>query len=125
MTLYQQIQQFYRQDKFRFDERTKKQIGARLARLWKELHGNDPRPPIIDSIEDTGTYRVFDYPSEFTTIIYQLIRTVHREILTRAKEKRLKEAVQTQIPPPLPPVVNAPPKIRNRIPVKAKPVYKS
>lgn len=126
MTLYQRILKFYERDKFRFDERTKKRIGSRVASLWKEMHGNDPRPALIDSKEDSGTYTVCDYPDHFTPLIDQLIRNVHKEILQRAKVKRRSLAAEAQkksLKQPSPAVPAA--KKRKRIPVKSLPAWKA
>lgn len=86
-TLYQRLEVFYAKDKFRFKERDKKRIGIRISTLWKELH-SDEIPPVIQSIEDTGTYQVFEYFEEFTPLMDQMIRNVHKEILDASKERK-------------------------------------
>ena len=128
MTVYQRLQAFYKTDRFRFKERDRKKIGLRSSALWKELYGNDAIPPLIESAEDSGTYKVFDYPEEFGNIIDQLIRNVHQEILDAARERRrIKEiadhSISAQAPPFSPPLIPLP-KIRKRIPVKQIPVWK-
>lgn len=125
-TVYHKIQQFYQRDKFRFDERTKKRIGVRIASLWKELHGSELKPPLVESEEDSGTYLVYNYPEDFGTIIFQAIRNEHKDILQRSREKRFKLVLKDTAPPTSPPlVVITSTKLRNRISVKAKPVWKN
>lgn len=55
--------------------------------------------PIVQSVEKTGTYQVFDYPEDFVTIIDQMIRNVHNEILA-SREKRRKQAALKNSPTP-------------------------
>lgn len=93
-TLYQRLQIFYSHDKFRFKERDKNRIGKRLSLLW-QASNEGITPPRVESKEDTGTYQVFDYPEEFTTMIDQMIRNVHREILDAAKERRQKKLCES------------------------------
>lgn len=101
-------------------------MGKRLGALWKTLHpGFDPLP-LVDSSEDSGTFRVTEYPDHFTPMIDQLIRNYHQEILQQSRERKAQSAIQTipktVIPesPPSPEI-----KIRKRIPVKQIPAWKS
>lgn len=127
-TIYQRLNAFYKIDKFRFKERDKKNIGMRISALWKELHRGEPEPPKVQSQEDSGIYVVFDYPEPFTTMIDQLIRNVHQEILSASIERRrLQEASghSTSAPPPSSPTPLAPlPKLRKRVPIKQTPAWK-
>lgn len=125
MTLYQQIQRFYKVDKFRFNERAKKIIGARVAASWREKNPGNADPPQIESIEDSGTYMVLDYPDNFAPIMYFIIKTVHQEILQAAKERRLKSEVKSSAPlQPEKPITTSG-KIRKRIPIRNKPLWKA
>lgn len=124
-TLYQRLENFYVKDTFRFNEQGKGRIGTRLKALWRITHPDADTLPLVDSDEDTGQYKTVNYPDNFISIIDQLIRNVHREILDAAKERRLKES---QVGPmPLHTIAKTPPpnKERKRIPVKAQPVWKS
>jgi hypothetical protein len=116
MTLYSRIQSFYKIDSFRFKERDKNKIGVRLSNLCKELHPNEPLPPRVQSIEDSGTYLVIDYPESFVTMIDQMLRNVHQEILEAARERRRTKNIPAVTPAPIAPL----PKIRKRIPIKQK-----
>lgn len=127
MTLYQRLLAFYKIDRFRFKEKDKQKIGIRLSALWKELHPGDSLPPTIESIEDSGTYSVIDYPEDFTTMIDQMLRNVRQEILDAAKERRRLMALKTTIPAadPTPAPIATLPKIRKRIPAKQIPAWKA
>lgn len=125
-TLYSRILVFYEKDKFRFKEAKKKEISKRLNALWDSTHPKQI-PPRIESVEDTGTYQVFDYPEDFTTIIDQLIRNVHREFLDYIKERRRVDLQQSAamapglMRAPVEPVQDPPSvkKTRKRIPIPA------
>lgn len=131
MTVYQQIQRFYQHDKFRFQQRAKLSIGMRVIALWREMNPGKEMPPMIESQEDTGTYKVIDYPEEFSSLIYQLIRTVHQEILQAAKKRKEKAAAVNTIPTapppdiPITPPVNTEKRKRKRIPVRSQPLWKA
>lgn len=124
MTLYARIQHFYQRDKFRFKPRHKNDMGKRLGALWKSLHpGHDPLP-LVDSIEDAGTFKVVEYPQHFTPMIDQLIRNFHQEILQASRERRAKEAADQQAAAHAA-LSTTPKKERKRIPVKQMPAWKS
>lgn len=120
MTLYIAIQKFYLRDKFRFKPRHKNDMGKRLGALWKSLHPGSASLPLVDSIENDGTFKVVEYPEHFTPMIDQLIRNYHQEILQASRERRAKEAADQQAAAPRPLK-----KERKRIPVKQIPAWKA
>lgn len=126
-TVYSRIQSFYLIDKFRFKENHKQRIGIRLSALYKQIESNLTLG-IVESIEDSGTYKVYDYPDSFTPFIDQMIKIVHREILDASRSRRKKIALSslpdkpTQEPPSSPVTL---PKTRKRTPVKKIPAWKS
>jgi hypothetical protein len=123
MTVYQQLQLFYLHSKFRFDERAKKRIGARVASLWRSEKNTEKMPPSIESKEESGIYKVLDYPEEFSNTILKAINIEQQDILRWSTNKRQKKASPPLLPSP--PVTEITPKKRNRIPVKAKPLWKA
>lgn len=127
-TLYQRMTNFYAHDSFRFKAQKKKEIGKRLNAIWTTTHTGET-PPKVESVEDSGTYQVFNYPDDFTTIIDQLIRNIHQEVLLKSREWRRSQYYSqlSETPPdgaqscPTP----APQKKeRKRIPVKQQPAWK-
>lgn len=114
MTLYQRLLVYYNIDRFRFKEHDRNKIGVRLVALYKELHPADPMPPRVESIEDSGTYMVIDYPDSFVCMIDQMLRNVHQEILDAAKERRREKEMVVSA------TLTTLPKIRKRIPIRQK-----
>lgn len=118
-TLYQAIQRFYLKDRFRFKLKHKNEMGTRLRELWKSMHPDRPTETVI-SEEDTGQYKVISYPDDFETIVDQLVRNYHKEILQLSKERRAREASQTAATAPI-----EIKRIRKRIPTKKIPAWKA
>lgn len=103
-TIYQRLQEFYlKNPNFKFGKRRRKLI-ANLVKLHYDSKG-DKLPPVrfVESIEETGTYTVRDYPTSHTPRIDKTILKIYNRIQNNISE-------------------HSPKKKRKRI---SKPVYSS
>jgi hypothetical protein len=119
MTLHQRVQVFYSKDRFRFQPYAMNKMGVRLKAEWDRITKNSPLP-VVESVEESGTFQVFNYPESFVTLMDQLIKVSKTDILQAAKKKKLSKEAKTK---PLQEVNQKDDKPRRkRI---AKPVYSS
>lgn len=116
MTIYQRILHHHESTSFRFTKPEKMLIGRRVNELWLQAKPGQ-KPPKVQSKEDSGTYQVLDYTEDFTSMIDQMIRNVHRE----APSLRAKRKGDRPVPESKKPLQRLP---RQRIPASSVPVYK-
>lgn len=117
MTIYQRILHHYESTSFRFNKEEKMRIGRRVNELWLQAKPGQ-KPPTVKSKEDSGTYNVLDYTEDFTSMIDQMIRNVHREAPALRAQKKKGER---PVPESKKPLQRLP---RQRIPASSVPVYK-
>lgn len=116
MTLHERILVFYAKDSFRFKLFHKKKMGSRLRNIWDNVIKGS-KLPVVDSIEEYGTFKVADYPEQFVPIIDQMIRVFKSELLEERKTKKPDTKKKPQCAPPA--VTDGKPR-RKRI---QKPIY--
>lgn len=122
-TLHQRVQFFYSKGKYRFKPWHQNVMGQKLKKIFNKYNPYDPPPPLVESIEEKGTFQVTDYPEHFTPYIDSFIVQYMRDLSEKSKAYHAKQKPLQKKSPPYPSVSDAAPakRVRKRIPIKTAP----
>ena len=87
MTVNESLVSYSKANNFRFPQKHKLVIGSLVVKEYRNLYGADIEIPTIMSAEETGTFKVLDYPDHFRFHIDDII---HKYVI-RLKESGLKK----------------------------------
>lgn len=88
MTVNESLVSYSQANNFRFPQKHKLVIGSLVVKEYRNLYGADIEIPTIMSAEETGTFKVLDYPDHFR---FRMDEIVHEYVL------RLKESGRKKI----------------------------
>jgi hypothetical protein len=84
MTVHEALVAYTQSNKYRFTQKHRMIIGVLIARKFRSQFGLNYEIPTTLSIEETGSYRVFDYPNEF---VFHIEEIIHDYVIRLRKSK--------------------------------------
>ncbi len=121
MTVNESLVSYSKANNFRFPQKHKLVIGSLVVKEYRNLYGADIEIPTIMSAEETGTFKVLDYPDHFR---FHIDDIVHKYVIrlkeSGLKKKNEKPLTKTDPARPISYSSDSAKRQRKRIPIKTK-----
>ena len=124
MTVNESLVSYSKANNFRFPQKHKLVIGSLVVKEYRSLYGADIEIPTIMSAEETGTFKVLDYPDHFRSHIDAIVHEYVLRLKESGRKKNIEKPNTTQ--PRTTPISyssDSAKKERKRKPIKPQPHF--